>query len=200
VDERARLRKRLTGVAAIDFFEAPGGAAARQAIDKLAATLEPSGTPMQQTAQTKADRADYRARTWVTRRNIFVDRMASAWLIRRFIDPDARFTFVDERSYRADTASGHVRFDMFEAEFTHEGERCTFETLISRFGLADGALQPIAEVVHDIDLKDGKFGRDETVGVERVLSAIRAAHADDVARLERGSQLFDDLYALYSRA
>ena len=198
-DELTRLRKRLATVASVDFFAAAGGAAARHELERLAAELEPPQSMIAHTEHAAADRADYRARTWVTRRGIFVDRMASAWLIRRFIDPDARFTFVDEQSYRADAAGGHVRFDMFEAEFTHEDERCTFETLISRFGLADRALRPIAEVVHDIDLKDGKFGRDETVGVERVLSAIAAAHSDDSARLERGEQLFDDLYVLYSR-
>jgi hypothetical protein len=87
---------------------------------------------------------------------------------------------------------------MFDGEFTHVGDRCTFETLLDRFGLADPALAAIAEVVHDIDLKDEKFAREDAAGIERVLSAIAAAHADDEARLARGSELFDELYALFA--
>src|SRR6185503_13537189 len=139
---------------------------------------------------------EYRGRTWVTRSGIFVDRIASAWLIRRFIDRDARFKFVSESKRRP--AKGELRFDMFEGEFTHVGDRCTFETLLDRFALTDPALQAIGEIVHDIDLKDEKFGRDDAPGIERVLSAITAANADDDARLTRGAQLFDDLYSLFS--
>src|SRR6185436_17936422 len=130
-----------------------------------------------------------------TRSGIFVDRIASAWLIRRFIDRDARFKFVDAKRR---PAKGELRFDMFAGEFTHVGDRCTFETLLDRFALTDPALHAIAEVVHEIDLKDEKFGRDDAAGIERVLSSIAAANADDDARLTRGSQLFDDLYALFS--
>src|SRR2546430_13163936 len=101
----------------------------------------------------------YRARTWVTRKGIRVDRIASAWLIRRFIDPEARFKFVSAKGYRPE--SGDIRFDMFDAEFTHEGDRCTFEVLIERLNISDRGLSPIAEAVYDIDLKDSKFGRDE---------------------------------------
>jgi len=134
----------------------------------------------------------------VTRKGVFVDRIASAWLIRRFIDPDARFRFVDPESYRP--MPSELRFDMFEGEFTHEGDRCTFETLLYRFGLEnDPALIAIAEVVHDIDLKDGKFAREDAAGIERVIAGIAASNPDDAARLERGYQLFDDLYALLSR-
>jgi hypothetical protein len=120
--------------------------------------------------------------------------MASAWLIRRFIDPEARFKFVAGKGYRPEP--GELRFDMFEAEYTHEGDRCTFETLLRRFRLDDPALGEIAEIVHDIDLRDGKFEREDARGIERVLAGIAAAHPDDPSRLERGSQLFDDLYAL----
>ena len=87
---------------------------------------------------------------------------------------------------------------MFDGEFTHEGERCTFETLLHRFRMDDPALHAIGEIVHDIDLRDDKFGRDEAPGIERVLSGVAAGYADDDARLERGSLMFDDLYAVYA--
>ena len=138
-----------------------------------------------------------RGRTWVTRTGIFVDRIASAWLIRRFIDPEARFKFVPPQGYRP--KPGELRFDMFEAEFTHEGNRCTFEVLLERFHLDDPALGVLAEIVHDIDLKDDKFGRDEAPGVAAVVFGIVAAHDDDATRLDRGGALFDDLYAQLRR-
>jgi hypothetical protein len=123
--------------------------------------------------------------------------MASAWLIRRFIDPEARFKFVPAKGYKPE--SGELRFDMFEAEFTHEGDRCTFEVLIDRLGLADPALRPIAEIVHDIDLKDAKFGRQETAGIDRLVAGIAMGHKDDESRLSRASAIFDDLYEYFRR-
>jgi hypothetical protein len=143
-------------------------------------------------------RDDVRGSTWVTREGIFVDRIASAWLIGRFIDPEARFRFVPATGHRP--RKGELRFDMFDAEFTHVGDRCTFEVLCERFALDDPALQAIAEVVHDIDLKDAKYGREETAGIERVLAGVVRAHPDDETRLARGRQLFDDLYALHADA
>ena len=194
-EEIARLRKRLSAIVAIDFFGATGRRVAEDAIravtEELTLTDEsPDVLPKQ------ADRSAYRGRTWVTRSEIFVDRIASAWLIRRFIDRDAKFKFVSSAKYRA--AHGELRFDMFEGEFSHEGDRCTFETLLDRFAFRDPALHAIAEIVHDIDLKDEKFGHDDTSGVERVLTGIAAANAEDDARLARGSQLFDDLYTVYT--
>lgn len=192
-DDVARLNTRFTAIVAIDFFRAPGRAMAEEALRTVSEAVHParrehpSGTD---------DATAVRGRVWVTRRGVFVDRIASAWLIRRFIDRDARFKFVEPGVYRP--SSGELRFDMFEGEFTHEGERCTFETLIHRFRIDDRALHAIGEIVHDIDLKDEKFGGDEAAGIERVLAGIAAAHADDDARLERGAQVFDDLYAVYA--
>jgi hypothetical protein len=97
------------------------------------------------------------------------------------------------------TLSGELRFDMFEAEFTHEGDRCTFEVLIERIVITDPALNPIAEIVHDIDLKDSKFGRQETIGIERLIAGIAMAHKDDENRLARGAAVFDDLYEYFKR-
>ena len=138
-----------------------------------------------------------RGSTWVTREGIKVDRMASGWLIRRFIDPEARFKFVPSRGYSPQP--GELRFDMYRGEFTHEGDRCTFETLIARFGLDDPALRAIAEIVHDVDLKDEKFGRVEAGGVARLVQGIVASNAPDAERLVRGAAMMNDLYATFSR-
>jgi len=193
----ARLRRRLGEVAAVDFFGAPGREVAEGLLASLEARMKPKpdvpGTP------SPTHRTDeVQGRTWVTRAGIKVDRMASAWLIRRFIDPKATFKFVPAKGYLP--AKGELRFDMFEAEFTHEGDLCTFEVLLRRFGLADPALRHLAEVVHDVDVKDAKYGRDEAPGLARLVSGIAAGHASDEDRLARGSALFDDLHAGYGAA
>jgi hypothetical protein len=138
------------------------------------------------------------AKTWVTREGVKVDRMASAWLIRKFIDPGAQFRFVPARGYQPQ--AGEVRFDMFGGEYTHEGDRCTFETLCAKFTLADPALRALGEIVHDIDCKDEKFGRAEAQGVASMINGIVAGNAADPERLRRGAALFDDLYASFARA
>jgi hypothetical protein len=137
------------------------------------------------------------AATWVTRRGVHIDRIASAWLIRRFIDQQARFQFVAARGYRP--RPGEIRFDMYDAEYTHEGSDCTFQTLVRRFGLEDEALSAIGEIVHDIDCKDERFGRAETPGVASLVRGVVAQHEEDAMRLERGAALFDDLYASLGR-
>jgi hypothetical protein len=195
-DALARLRKRFAAVARIDFFQTE----ARQRAGEVLAEVEERLRPPAAEAlppSTPPQHGEVRGRTWVTRQGIFVDRIASAWLIRRFIDPEARFKFVAPQGYKP--KAGELRFDMFEAEYTHEGDRCTFETLLRRFNLDDPALAEIAEVVHDIDLKDGKYDREDAAGIERVLAGIAAAYPDDSPRLERGAALFDELYALRSK-
>ena len=136
-------------------------------------------------------------RTWVTRAGVNVDRIASAWLIRRNIDPEARFKFVAARGYHP--RRGELRFDMFDAEFTHEGERCTFQTLLARFGVRDAALTAIGEIVHDIDCKDDRFGRPETPGIASVIRGIVKVFDDDEQRLARGAAVFEDLYSSLAR-
>jgi hypothetical protein len=118
-------------------------------------------------------------------------------MVRRFVDPAARVKFVPARGYRPER--GEVRFDMFEAEFTHDGDRCTFEVLLDRLGLDDPALRALAEIVHDIDCKDGKFGRPQVAGVDALVAGLALAHRDDDARLARGAAAFDDLYAYFRR-
>lgn len=197
-DALSKLRRRFAAVGRIDFFGPPSRGGTREALDEIEARLRPPAGEVPAPAR-PLGQDHVRGCTWVTRQGIFVDRIASAWLIRRSIDPEARFKFVapqEQRGYRPKPAE--LRFDMFEAEYTHEGDRCTFETLLRRFGLDDPALAEIAEIVHDIDLKDSKFGREDAVGIERVLAGIAAASANDAARLERGAGLFDDLYALFT--
>jgi hypothetical protein len=194
----ARLKKRLAEIVAIDFF----GATDRVAVEGLVSGLEArvherAGREAQAAARSAATLAEVRGRTWVTRKNIRVDRIASAWLVRRFIDPEACFKFVDGKDYAPE--AGELRFDMFEAEYTHEGDRCTFEVLLERFGLADPALHAVAEIIHDIDLKDAKFDRPERPGVERMLDGLAASEKDDDARLGRGAALFGDLYQAFSQ-
>lgn len=138
-----------------------------------------------------------RGSTWVTRQGVFIDRIASAWLIRRFIDPDATFKFVPARGYKP--RPGEVRFDMYTGEFTHAGDRCTFETLLAHFELDDAAFRALGEIVHDIDCKDEKFGRDEAAGVLAVIQGIALATTDDAERIERGTLVLDGLYGQLSR-
>jgi hypothetical protein len=190
----ARLHKRIGEIQAIDFFHGRS----REPLQGLLAALDEKLAPPQAAAPAEApSRERPRARTWVTRTGIHVDRIASAWLIRRFIDAQARFKFVVAKEHQH--KDGELRFDMFEGEFTHQGERCTFEVLLERFELTDAALRPIAESIHDIDLKDARHQRPETPGLAQVINAICAAHAGDAARLERGSALLDDLYQLHKQ-
>lgn len=184
----ARLRRQLAEIVRRDHFSAPGRDAAEFAVRGLSqresqAASETSIAP--------------RGATWVTRAGIKVDRMASAWLIRRWIDHEATFRFVT--GDHPVTEPQEIRFDMFEGGFTHIGDRCTFEVLIHQFGLTDPALNVIAEVVHDIDVKDEKFARPETDGVAALIDGIVTTVPDDADRLEAGAQLFERLYAAFSR-
>src|SRR5262249_3014703 len=125
---------------------------------------KPAGEP-------KADVIEgLKGKTWVTRQGVHIDRIASAWLIRRFIDPEAQFKFASGKGYRPQPSE--LRFDMFDAEFTHEGDKCTFEVLVERAGLKDSALRAIAEIIHDVDLKDNKFGREEAAGIRTLIDGI----------------------------
>jgi hypothetical protein len=196
-NQTGRLRKQLSEVAAIDFFEADGRDAAEQRIVGLENRLQ-QGSETMATQQAGPAPAGMGSKVWVTREHVQIDRIASAWLVRRFIDPAARFKFVPGRSYAP--RAGEVRFDMFEGEYTHEGERCTFEVLLQRAGLDDPALASIGEIIHDIDLKDGKYGREETAGIRTVMSGIAAAHREDEQRLARGSAVLDDLYEYFKAA
>lgn len=182
----ARARKRFDEVAKIDFFQAKGQREAEMRLREVERRARPAS------GASKPRPRGLTGRTWVTRRGVKVDRIASAWLIRRFLDAKARFRFVDPKT--VEPRAGELRFDMVGGDFTHEGDRCTFETLLARTRVRDPALRGIAEIVHDIDVKDGKFARPEAAGIEKVLSGLLRSTTEDEARLQRGFALFDQLY------
>jgi hypothetical protein len=170
--ELERARRRLAQVQKVDFFEAAGRARAESAVTSRHESSESGARP--------------HGALWVTRPGVKVDRMASAWLIRRFIDPAARFAF--------DPKTPGLRFDTYEGEYTHEGDRCTFEVLLQRFSLDDDALRSVSEVVHDVDCKDAKFDRTEAPGIAAIVDGIAATLSDDSERLRQGAVVFEGLY------
>jgi hypothetical protein len=191
------LRDAYAAIEAIDFFSCSGRESTRGLLESLEERVRAMSRPVEEKQAKPPPRESYRGRTWVTRKGIFVDRIASAWLIRRFIDPEAKFKFVVGKNYRPEPKE--LRFDMFDAEFTHVGDACTFEVLLERMRINDAALTAIGEVVHDIDLKDEKFGRPQAAGVETLLAGVALRAKDDEERLVRGSVVFEDLYEVFRR-
>jgi hypothetical protein len=192
--ELSRLQRRLLEVQRIDFFEAARGRRVRSQVEALHARLAQAPAPLASDPST-VDPRQYKKRIWVTRAGIKVDRIASAWLIRRFIDPQARFRFVDLAHYKQ--APKDLRFDMADGEFTHVRDLCTFEVLCERFQLEDAGLRAIAEIVHDLDVKDARYGRPDNDGVASVIQGIVLGRAEDDERLAAGSALFDALHARF---
>jgi len=187
---RARLtraKRRLQVIRAIDFFDTPARHEAEASIAAFEGELlsEPAARP-------GTRHRELIGRTWVTRRGIQVDRIASAWLVRRFLDPKARLRFIDPGAEQV--RPDEIRFDMVAGDFTHEEDRCTFETLVLRTGIKDPALARVAEIVHDMDIKDGKYSCPETSGVQQMLGGMLMATPDDESRLDRGFAMLDDLY------
>src|SRR5262249_39410969 len=156
------------------------------------ATPKAEAKPMSLTEQS------VHGRTWVTRTGIHVDRIGSAWLIQRLIDPEATFKYVPPKGYVP--LAGELRFDMFEAEYSHEGDHCTFEAHMARYALDAPGLGADEEVVHDIGLKETKDNRPETAGFAACLAGLCREHRDDDERLARGSVLFEGLLAHYATA
>ena len=193
-NELAKLRRRYEAASAIDFFGASEQAVTAEVLSEIHREVRRRVAD----APKHASRRAVEGATWVTRRDVHVDRIASAWLIRRFIDRRPRFRFVDP--VRHAHRDGELRFDMFEAEYTHVGDACTFETLVSTFVPEDGALREIAEIVHDVDCKDDKFRRDEAPGLARLILGIVALREKDEDRVDEGAALFDVLYAAFGGA
>jgi hypothetical protein len=191
----AHARKALARVARIDFFAADLRREAERAVAELESRLRAPASASK--VCPPGTGRELRDRTWVTRQGIQVDRIASAWLIRRFLDPTARFRFIDLNE--EEPRPGELTFDMAGADFTHEEDRCTFETLVRKTRLRDPALMRVAEIVHDIDIKDGKFGRPEARGIEQLLLGMLRANPEDEARLDRGFGLLDDLHRSFAR-
>jgi len=177
----ARLRQRFQHVVSIDFFSDPLRAAVERALNRSGPNHDEIG---------RRSPREYQKRVWVTRPRPGIDRVTSAWLIRNFIDSRARFAFASEGHKPA----GSVPFDMYEEGFGHRGEDCTFETLSKAFGIGDKKVGVIAQIVHDADLFDDKFGRQEGFGIDAVLKGWARQGLTDQKLLDRGMQLVDGLY------
>lgn len=188
----SRIKSRFDEIVAIDFFDAPARSIAGRLLAECDALLRGI---QKKTTRVTQDLSNVEGKTWVTRQGIYVDRIACAWLIRRFIDPNGKIKFVVDETYQLQP--NELRFDMFEGEFTHIGDKCSFEVLVESFGLSSKPIIDIAEIVHDIDLKDNKYNRTELSGIQAVFSGLVATQNDDQERLERGSMIFDELYASF---
>jgi hypothetical protein len=192
------FRTRLAATERIDFF----GSAGRDRVVSLVSELEERGRPAGAAGSGPAagatDLAAYRDRLWVTRPRPGVDRMSSAWLIRRFIDARARFAFAVDRESLPDADA--IPFDMFGVEFSHKGDGCTFETLCTHFGLTDPAVGRIAQIVHDLDLKDGRFGASDAATVGTLIDGLQLTTAEDGLLLERGITLFESLHRAFAQS
>ncbi|HEX9125186.1 MAG TPA: chromate resistance protein ChrB domain-containing protein [Methylomirabilota bacterium] len=193
-DELARLARDVQRIRDIDFFDAPGGAEVRRIEEAIAMrTRRPESARPE--ARPTIDLTKLRGRRWVTRPRPHIDRIASAWLIKRFIDPDAQFVFAPPAEFPKDA----IPFDAPGVELSHQGEDCTFETLVKRAGLRDRRLVRLAELVHEADLRDGKYPHEEARGIDVAVRAFLAASPDDHQVLAQGMALFEGLYATTSR-
>jgi hypothetical protein len=196
-----KLHAELERIASNDFFNAKERVAAFSAYERCQKAIRAAQGPTAKATQSQTkggslDLAKYQGRRWMTRRNLHIDRLASAWLIKQFIDKRPRFYFVAD----GETVEGAIPFDMFGAEFTHHGEDCTFETLLKQFGLAESkGLREIAEIVHDIDLKDDKFHRLEAAGLNAITDGLSKVLRDDRKLLQQTNTVFDGLYALLGK-
>jgi hypothetical protein len=191
-----QLRQRLAAIERVDFF----GSAGRDRVLTLVRQIEDRASAVPRPRATHGDSTEptsYTGRLWVTRPRPGVDRMASAWLIRRFIDADARFDFVADRDA---APADSVPFDMFGVEFTHRGALCTFEMLCETFRLEEPALRSVAAIVHDLDLKDNRFGATEAPAIGLVIEGLRLAQSDDQHLLTQGMTVFDALYRAFTQA
>jgi hypothetical protein len=196
-EQFSKLLKEFEEVRRIDFFSSRAGGALNERIKRVHAELNKmsaSGTRKESAAIISPRAVDaFRGKVWVTRKRPFIDRMASAWLIRRFIDKNASFDFIDEKDVDA-LSKDSVVFDMRGGEFTHIGDLCTFEVIVKSFGFRDRTLKKMAEIVHDLDTKDEKYKSSEARGLEDILIGIRKTAKNDRDALEKGMQVFEMLY------
>ena len=192
---RARLdaiKRELDRIQAMDYLDAPIGQRARVAWEAVAKRLRAVEAKPRAGGRTPHRSVPPAGSTWVTRPRPHIDRIASAWLIKRFCDPTARFGFAEA----ADAARKGIPFDILGAEYGHHGDDCTFETLVKRFAIKDRRVRLIAEIVHEADLHDGKFTRQESTGLDLAIKGLAATTQDDHELLERGMALFDGLYSV----
>jgi hypothetical protein len=191
----SRYRERFQAIERIDFF----GSAGRDRVASQLAALESKRPSIdgKRGPRRDSDAAQYIGRKWVTRPRPGVDRMSSAWLIRRFVDPSATFAFLTDAKHAPADA---VPFDMYGAGFGHEGDRCTFEVLVARFGIADRAVARLSEVVHDLDLKDGKYAAPESTTLGAAIEGLQLSCGDDHQLLDQGMILFEAMYRSFSQS
>ena len=188
-----KLHQRFQEIRDIDYFQSSRG----EDLQRLFQKAESLGLPVKRPEPKERLRIeDYRSKLWITRPRPEIDRVGSAWLIRKFIDPDAKFVFANNPSETPEA----IPYDMFEVEFSHHGDCCTFETLIERFGIRDRAVGRLAELIHDADLEDDKFHRLEGFGVEQIFKGFAKQGLTDHEILSKGFECFDALYAQFKRS
>ncbi len=191
------IMREFEEVRKIDFFASTGGEVVRKRIKLMEAAIKRTAGPeikKEQTVVVPRRIKDYKGKKWVTRKHPFVDRMASAWLIKRFIDKEAVFQFREEKEM-ANLGENMIAFDVRGGEFTHTGDMCTFETILKSFGLKDKGLKKIAEIVHELDVKDDRYQSSEATGIEEILIGIRRISKNDAETLEKGMYVFEMLHA-----
>ena len=193
-EEVARLAKEHQRIRDIDFLDAPAGAEVRR-LEEVIAMRSRSAEKVRREEAPTLDLTKLRGRRWVTRPRPHIDRIASAWLIKRFIDPQAQFVFAPPAEFPKDA----IPFDAPGVELSHQGEDCTFETLGKRARLRDRRLTRLAELVHEADLRDGKYPHEEARGIDVAVRALLAASPDDHQVLANGMMLFEGLYSTTSR-
>jgi hypothetical protein len=190
--ELEKIRRRFHEIQETDYFQSSRGEDLRALIHKAELL---GSVPKKTETKTRLRVEDYRGKTWITRPRPEIDRVGSAWLIRKFIDPEAKFAFANTPA----VAPQAIPYDMFEVEFSHHGDCCTFETLIERFAIRDRAVVRIAELIHDADLEDDKFHRAEGFGVEQIFKGWAKQGLTDHQIISKGFECFDGLYALFKR-
>jgi hypothetical protein len=193
-EEIARLAKEHQRIRDIDFLDAPAGAEVRR-LEEVIAMRSRSPEKVRREETPTLDLSKLRGRRWVTRPRPHIDRIASAWLIKRFIDPQAQFVFAPPAEFPKDA----IPFDAPGVELSHQGEDCTFETLVKRARLRDRRLTRLAEMVHEADLRDGKYPHEEARGIDVAVRALLAASPDDHQVLANGMTLFEGLYTTTPR-
>lgn len=182
-----RVRQRFQEISAIDFFNSP----LRSRVENLLARIAEAGSEDVQAKKGKRSAKEYVGRVWMTRNRPGIDRVSSAWLIKSFIDPKAKFIFGSDPAMQPEA----IAFDMFYAGgFGHRGNDCTFETLVKEFGIADPKVVAISQMIHDADLGDEKFARAEGLGLDRVLIGWAQQGVSDEELLHRGMQMIEGLY------
>ena len=186
--ELERLTRQFRGIREVDFFDSARG-------HDVAMLLRHAEGSKRSRQLEILHAKKFQGKTWLTRPRPEIDRVGSAWLIARFIDRKPRFVF----SPKAEAVPNAIPFDMLDAEFSHRGNCCTFETLVKRFGLSDKSLAKIGEMIHDADLDDARFQRVEAVGIDRVLKGWAKEGLPDEEILRRGFQCFDALHAFLQR-